>query len=214
MTILRLQSQNIVLHLILTSTATMAWMALPGVKICGTILVIYKFIASMDSHQGSILKLRSPTEWPRRSFHKGQHYWNGRRKCKTQEAKYNVGSLESKHKWRVNIFILYPNNHICTWMRKCTQDFVFAIHILLVLTTWQEAEKIQYIGWPIKHCNQWSKKKWWTAILLQTLAITEKAGEEGEKDKWFPDGSNGKNTHVAVQVKEQHRLLISQYILH
>lgn len=205
MTILRLQSQNIVLHLILLRPPWLGWHYQESKSVA-------QFLSYTNLlHPWTVIKSRSPTEWSRRSFHKGQHYWNGRRKCKTQEAKYNVGSFESKHKWRVNIFLLYPNNHIRTWMRKCTQDFVFAIHILLVLTTWQEAEKIRYIGWPIKHCNQWSKKKWWIAILLQTLAITEK---EGEKHKWLPDGSNGKNTHVAVQVKEQHRLLISQYILH
>lgn len=52
MTILTLKSQNIVLHLIPTATAIMAWVALSGVNICGTIVAIYKFIASRDSHQG------------------------------------------------------------------------------------------------------------------------------------------------------------------
>ena len=45
MTILTLKSQNIVLHLIPTSTAIKSWMALSGVKIHDTVVAIYVFTA-------------------------------------------------------------------------------------------------------------------------------------------------------------------------
>lgn len=60
--------------------------------------------------------------------------------------------------------------------------------LLFIFWFWHldKNKKSSLFGWPIKHCNQWSKSEWWITVLLQTLVITEKGwgGRGTRKGLW------------------------------